>query len=104
MFNIVLLIYFQREATLRSLFISGKLLYMFRMVSPPIIRSKHNCIYSIWYLLSVIATCLYCGRVGVGLSVVWELDLSVLGRSVQFPHNIQTSYNFTTIEAGSNNG
>ena len=45
-----LLIYFQQDATLHSLFISGKLLYMFRMVSPPIIRSTHNCIYSIWYL------------------------------------------------------
>jgi hypothetical protein len=27
-----------------------KLLYMFRMVLPPIIRSAYNCIYSIWYL------------------------------------------------------
>ena len=27
-----------------------KLLYMFRVVSPPIIRSTHNCIYRIWYL------------------------------------------------------
>jgi len=27
-----------------------KLLYMFRVVSAPIIRSTHNCIYSIWYL------------------------------------------------------
>ena len=27
-----------------------KLLYMFRVVSPSIIRSTHNCIYSIWYL------------------------------------------------------
>jgi len=27
-----------------------KLLYMFRVVSPPIIRSSYNCIYSIWYL------------------------------------------------------
>ena len=65
-----LLIYFQRDATLHSLFISGKLLYMFRVVSPPIIRSTHKCIYSIWYLLTVIATCLYCGRVRAGLSVV----------------------------------
>jgi len=32
-------------------FISGKLLYMFRVVSSPIIRSTYNCIYSIWYLL-----------------------------------------------------
>ena len=37
---------------LHSLFISGKLLYMFRVVSPPIIRSTHNCIYGIWYLLN----------------------------------------------------
>jgi len=27
-----------------------KLLYMFRVVPPPIIRSTHKCIYSIWYL------------------------------------------------------
>jgi hypothetical protein len=26
-----------------------KLLYMFRVVPPPIIRSANNCIYSIWY-------------------------------------------------------
>ena len=27
-----------------------KLLYMFRVLLPPIIRSTYNCIYSIWYL------------------------------------------------------
>jgi len=27
-----------------------ELLYMFRAVPPPIIRSAYNCIYSIWYL------------------------------------------------------
>ena len=27
-----------------------KLLYVFRVVPPPIIRSAYNCIYSIWYL------------------------------------------------------
>jgi len=43
----------QRDATLHRPFISGKLLYMFRVVSPPFIRSTHNCIYSIWYLLTV---------------------------------------------------
>jgi len=45
-----LLTYFQQDATLHSSFISGKLLYMFRVVSPTIIRSTHNSIYSIWYL------------------------------------------------------
>jgi len=45
------LIHFQRDATLHSLFISGKLLYMFRVVSSPIIRSTYNCICRIWYFL-----------------------------------------------------
>jgi len=27
-----------------------KLLYMFQVVLPPIIKSAYNCIYSIWYL------------------------------------------------------
>ena len=45
--SLLLLIYFQQDATVHSLFISGKLLYIFRVVSPSIIRSTHNCIYSI---------------------------------------------------------
>jgi len=32
-----------------------KLLYVFQVVSPPIIRSANNCIYSIWYLSQVAA-------------------------------------------------
>ena len=51
--HIFLLIYFQRYATLHSLFISGKLFYMFRVVSSPIISSTYNCIYSIWYFLTI---------------------------------------------------
>jgi len=47
------LIYFQRDATLHSLFISGKLLYMFRVVSSPTIRSTCNCNYRVWYLLTL---------------------------------------------------
>jgi hypothetical protein len=31
-------------------FLIWKLLYMFLVVPPPIIRSANNCIYSIWYL------------------------------------------------------
>jgi hypothetical protein len=48
--SLFLLIYFQQDGTLQNLFISGKLLYMFQVVSPLIIRSTHNCIYGIWYL------------------------------------------------------
>jgi len=33
-----------------------KLLYMFRVVSPPIIRSSYNCVYSIWYLSDICVT------------------------------------------------
>jgi len=38
----------QQDATTQSLF-NCKLPYMFRVVSPPIIRTTNNCIYSIWY-------------------------------------------------------
>ena len=54
--SIFLLIYFQQEATLRSLFISGRLLYMFWVVSSPIIRSTQDSIYSIWYVSGGIST------------------------------------------------
>ena len=33
-----------------TVYYTWKLLYMFRVVPPPIIRSVYNCIYSIWYL------------------------------------------------------
>jgi len=36
---------------LYTVYFIWKLLYMFRVVPPPIIRSANNCIYSIWYLL-----------------------------------------------------
>ena len=38
-----------------------KLLYMFPLVSPPIIGSTNNCTYSIWYWSTVAATCRYRG-------------------------------------------
>jgi hypothetical protein len=37
------------DATIYSLLYFCKLLYMFRVVTPPIIRSTYNCNYSIWY-------------------------------------------------------
>jgi hypothetical protein len=43
-----ILIYIQKESMLHIYFI-WKLLYIFRVVPPPIIRSANNCIYSIWY-------------------------------------------------------
>jgi hypothetical protein len=34
---------------------------MFRVVSPPIVRSTNNCMYSIWYWSTVVATRRYRG-------------------------------------------
>jgi hypothetical protein len=45
-----------------------KLLYMFRVVLPPIIRSAYNCTYSIWYLSH--RYCYLPLSVGTGLSVL----------------------------------
>jgi len=39
----------QQDATVYSLLYFCKLLYMFRVGTPPIIRSTYNCNYSIWH-------------------------------------------------------
>jgi hypothetical protein len=39
----------QKDATMYSLSYFCKLLFMFRVVTPPIIRSTYNCNYSIWH-------------------------------------------------------
>jgi len=39
----------QQDATIYSSLYFCKLLYMFRVVTPPIIRSTYNCNYSIWH-------------------------------------------------------
>ena len=46
-----------------------KLLYMFRLVPPPIIRSANNCYYNIWYLSH--RYCYLPLSVGTGLGVLW---------------------------------
>jgi hypothetical protein len=43
-------IYIQQHATFTQFIYIWRLLYMFRVVPPLIIRSVYNCIYSIWYL------------------------------------------------------
>ena len=45
-----ILIYISNKNQRYTVYYMWKLLYMFRMVPPPIIRSSCNCIYSIWYL------------------------------------------------------
>jgi len=72
-----------------------KLLYMFRVVPSPIIRSANNCIYSICYLSHR-----YCY-----LPLSWKswnwFECAVGG--VRHPQHTQTSSNSSTIVAGSNN-
>jgi len=41
----------QPDANIYSLLYLSKLLDMFRVVNPPIIRSTYNCKHSIWYWL-----------------------------------------------------
>jgi hypothetical protein len=45
----VMSIIVQQDATIYSLLYFCKPLYMFRVVTPPIIRSTYNCNYSIWH-------------------------------------------------------
>jgi hypothetical protein len=71
-----------------------KLLYMFRVVPPPKIRSAYNCIYSIWYL----SHC-YCY-----LSLSWKSWNCCGWRTPPTAVPTQTSSNSSTIGAGSNNG
>jgi len=48
---IVRMFYYISNKTQRyTVYFIWKLLYMFRVVLPPIIRSANNCIYNIWYL------------------------------------------------------
>ena len=42
---------------LYTVYFNCKLLYIFRVVSPPIIRSTNNCTYTIWYQSTAAATC-----------------------------------------------
>jgi len=48
-----------------------KLLYMFRVVLPPIIRSACNACTASGICHTVTAICRYRGRVGTGLNVLW---------------------------------
>jgi len=47
--RIAMSIIVQQDATIYTLLHFCKLLYMFRVVTPPIIRSTYNCNYCIWH-------------------------------------------------------
>jgi len=53
---------------LYTVYFTCKLLHILRVVSPPIIRSTNNCIYSTWYWSTVVATGRYRGGVETAVS------------------------------------
>jgi hypothetical protein len=73
-----------------------KLLYMFRVVLPTIIRSAYNCIYSIWYL----------SHRDCYLPLSWKswnrFECALGG--VRHPQHTETGSNTFTIAADSSNG
>ena len=116
-FYVILLIHLQQDATLHNLFISGELLYIFWVLSPTIIRSINNCVYSIWYLskrycyLPLLWKSWNWFGCGVGILLYCKVFYLILvwlqphqNRSIQFPHHTQTSSKSSTIAAGSSNG
>ena len=81
---------------LYTVYFIWKLLYMFRVVPPPIFRSANNCIYSIWY---------YSHR-NCYLPLSWKswnwFECAVGG--VSYPQHTQTSSNASTISADNSYG
>jgi hypothetical protein len=70
--SLFLLIYFQRDATLHSLFL-GNCSTCFGWYPHPS-SVAHTTVFTVsGTCQTVTATCRYCGRVGTGLSVVWHL-------------------------------
>ena len=60
-------------------YFTRKLLYMFRMVFPPIIRSTNNCVYSIWHLTWVFLHLLGCFYPYLGVFTLTWVFLPLLG-------------------------
>ena len=90
-----LLTYFQRDATLHSLFLENCSTRFGWYVHPS--SGAHTTVFTVsGTCQTVTATCRCCGRVG--------LTQPHQNRPVQFPHHTQTSSNSSTTAAGSSNG
>ena len=91
-----ILIHTSNKTQRYTVYFIWKLLYMFRVVPPPIIRNANNCIYNIWYLSHR-----YCC-----LPLSWKswnrFECTVGG--VRHPQHTQTGSNSSTIAADSSNG
>ena len=91
-----LIILISNEMQLYTVYFIWKLLYVFRVVPPPILRSAYNCIYSVWYL----------SHRNCNLPLSWKrwnlFECAV--DSVLHSQHTQTGSSTSTIAAGSNNG
>ena len=79
-----------------TVYFNWKLLYMFRVVPPPILRSASNCVYVIWHF----------SHRNSYLPLSWKswnrFECAV--GSVRHPQHTQTGSNSSTIAAESSNG
>ena len=93
-----ILIYIQKDSTLRSLFFSGNCSTCFGWYLRPSLGAQTTVFTVSGNCETVTATCRYFGRVGTGLSVAWEMYWSVLVRlrqriyldSFEFPFTLRT--------------
>src|SRR5215470_9472965 len=94
--NIPIYVVYPTRCNVTQFIYIWKLLYMFRVVLPPIIRSAFNCTYSIWYL----------SHRYYYLPLSWKswnrFECAVGG--VRHPQHTQTGSNSSTIAADSSNG
>jgi len=103
-----------------TVYLIWKLLYMFRVVTPPIIRRANNCIYSVWYLSHRYCYLppswkswnrFECDVGGVSHPQHTQTTVSTASGTchtvtagLRHPQPTQTGSNSSTIAAGSNNG
>jgi hypothetical protein len=94
--RIITFYYTSKKMQRYTVYFIWKLLYMFRVVPPPIIRSANNCIHCIWYLSHR-----YCYQ-----PLSWRcwnrFECAVVG--VRHPQHTQTGSNTFKIAAGSSKG
>ena len=102
-----------KKIQLYTVYFIYELLYMFRVVSSPIIRSTNNCICSIWHQSTVVATSSYRGGVQNHLTCQINNDSSLTAikmQSVTFVfqtwgtydqcgHLLTGTVNYGTVEA-----
>ena len=93
--TVIILEYISNKMQRYTVYFIWNLLYVFRVVPSPIIRSANDCLYSIWYLSHRYCyLSLWCKS--------WNWFECAVG-DVRHPQHTQTSSNSSTIAADRNN-